>query len=256
MTDRFNEISTKNFSLKGLRGIITGASSGIGKSIALTLESAGAEVFIFSRTGRFKEGGYNNNNIHHLKIDVTDNKKCEDMINEIGKDGLDFLINNAGISERIKFENITEDNWEKIGAVNLNAAIFLSKYSFPYLTKSKNVGRIINITSMASHLAFNEVSPYTISKTALVGLTRSLAVEWADKNILVNSVSPGWIKTDLLKKVTDVEREKKILNRMPLHKYGKPEDIANMIWYLVSPASKYITGQDFAVDGGALSYGY
>jgi NAD(P)-dependent dehydrogenase (short-subunit alcohol dehydrogenase family) len=97
---------------------------------------------------------------------------------------------------------------------------------------------------------------YTVSKTALLGLTRGLAVEWATDNILVNSVSPGWIQTNMNKQVVDEEREKKILNKIPLDKYGTPDDIATMVWYLVSPASRYITGRDFPVDGGALSYGY
>lgn len=256
MIENFDEITKKNFSLSGLRGIVTGGSSGIGKSIVLTLASAGAEVHVFSRSGKFKKDDINSDKIRHHKSDVTDYKMCEELITGIGESGLDFLVNNAGISERIKFEHITEEIWKKIEEVNLDAPMYLSKFAFPFLSKSANSGRIVNITSMAAHFAFNEVSPYTISKTALLGLTRSLAVEWADKNILVNSVSPGWIKTDLVEGVVDKEREKKILNRMPLHKYGSPEDIANMVWYLVSPASKYITGQDFAVDGGALSFGY
>jgi NAD(P)-dependent dehydrogenase (short-subunit alcohol dehydrogenase family) len=105
-------------------------------------------------------------------------------------------------------------------------------------------------------LGFNEVTPYVVSKTAIRGLTYGLAVEWADESILVNSVSPGWIKTEMLEKIADTEREGKILNRMPLHRYGETSDIANMVWYLVSPAGKYITGQDFVVDGGALAFGY
>jgi NAD(P)-dependent dehydrogenase (short-subunit alcohol dehydrogenase family) len=256
LIEQFKDKINKNFSLNGLNGIVTGGSSGIGKSIAITLASAGAEVHVFSRTGHFKKDKVDNNRIHHYKIDVTNIIECQVLIEQIGKNGLDFLVNNAGISEKVNFENLSSEVWEKIEKLNLNTPIFLSKYSFPYLKQSANVGRIINIASMASHLAFNEVSPYTITKTAILGLTRSLAVEWADKNILINSVSPGWIKTDLLEKIVDEERENKILGRMPLHRYGEPEDIANMVWFLVSPASKYITGQDFAVDGGALCYGY
>ena len=109
---------------------------------------------------------------------------------------------------------------------------------------------------MAAHLGFSQVVPYAVTKSAITGLSRALSVEWAADNILVNSVSPGWIKTDMLDNVLDSERERKIHNRMSLHKLGRTEDIANMVWYLISPASKYITGQDFAVDGGAMAYGY
>ena len=109
---------------------------------------------------------------------------------------------------------------------------------------------------MAAYLGFSEILPYTSSKSALLGLTRGLAVEWAKENILVNSVSPGWFPSELNKVVMDEERERRILNRMPLHRFGRPEELSPIICFLASQASTYITGQDFSVDGGALAYGY
>ena len=109
---------------------------------------------------------------------------------------------------------------------------------------------------MASHLGFSKVLPYTASKSAVLGLTRGLAVEWAHENILVNSVSPGWFPSELNKDVIDAEREQKILGRMPLHRYGRPEELSPVICFLASPAATYITGQDFSVDGGALAFGF
>lgn len=256
MNKEFNELVKNNFSLEGKRGIVTGGSAGIGKAISITLAKAGAEVFVFSRSGKFKSDGVPLENIHHLKVDIVDTEQCKKLVAEIGKEGLNFLVNNTGISSKNKIVNLNIEDWNRIQNVNVNSAMNLSRFSYQYLKKAEDIGRIINITSMAAYLGFNDVVPYTVSKTALLGLTRGLAVEWADENILVNSVSPGWIKTDMLKKVLDEERERKILNRMPLHKYGTPEDIANMVWYLVSPAVKYITGQDFSVDGGALVFGY
>ncbi len=252
----FLKLAAKNFSLEGRRGIVTGGSAGIGKAIAITLAKAGAEVFVFSRSGKFKQPAEDIKNLHHLQADVSDTEKCRQIMDETGREGLHFLVNNAGTSVKQRMTDFDEADWRRIEEVNVLAAMNLSRFAFPYLKKAEGSGRIVNIASMAAHLGFNDVVLYTVSKTALLGLTRGLAVEWAGDNILVNSVSPGWIKTDMLKKVLDEAREKKILNRMPLHRYGTEEDIANMVWFLLSPAAKYITGQDFAVDGGALAFGY
>ncbi len=256
MNKQFEELVKNNFSLEGQRGIVTGGSSGIGKAIAVMLAKAEAEVFVFSRTGKFKNNDETIENLYHIKVNIVSTEEVQNKINEIGNDGLDFLVNNAGITSKNKMIDLNLDDWNNIQEVNVKAAMNLSRFAFPYFKKAKNIGRIVNITSMASYLGFNDVVPYTVSKTALLGLTRGLAVEWAEKNILTNSVSPGWIKTNMVEMVLDQEREKKILNKMPLHTYGTPDDIATMVWYLVSPASKYITGQDFSVDGGALTFGY
>jgi NAD(P)-dependent dehydrogenase (short-subunit alcohol dehydrogenase family) len=140
--------------------------------------------------------------------------------------------------------------------VNVEAVYTLCQFAHPYLSKAPDAGRIINISSMAAHLGFSEVVPYVASKSAVLGMTRGLGVEWAQDNILVNSISPGWFKTELLDKILDEEREKKILNRMPLHRYGKLDELADVVLFLVSPAASYITGQDIPVDGGALAFGY
>ena len=256
MKSEFEELINKNFNLARQRGIVTGGSTGIGKSIAIHLAKAGAEIFVFSRTGKFKNDSKEIENLNHIKIDITNSKELKKSVDKIGAEGLDFVVNNAGITTKCKIANLSIEDWNRIQEVNVNAAMNLSQFSFPYLQKATNTGRIVNITSMASYLGFNDVVAYTVSKTALLGLTRGLAVEWANNNILVNSVSPGWIQTNMNKQVVDQERENKILSKMPLHKYGTPDDIATMVWYLVSPASKYITGQDISVDGGALTFGY
>jgi NAD(P)-dependent dehydrogenase (short-subunit alcohol dehydrogenase family) len=109
---------------------------------------------------------------------------------------------------------------------------------------------------MAAHLGFNGVVPYCVSKSAVLGLMRGLAVEWADDGILVNSIAPGWFPSEMSQKVLDAERRKKILARMPLHRFGKPEELAAVVVFLLSPAASYITGHDLAVDGGALAFGF
>jgi NAD(P)-dependent dehydrogenase (short-subunit alcohol dehydrogenase family) len=247
------------FSLEGLRIIVTGASGGLGLTMSVMLAECGATVFGLSRSGKAKEiySGQIPDNLIFDKLDVTNENEIQKKFNEIGMlGGIDVLVNNAGVNMKKKVENITLKDWSNVFDVNLNGLYQCCKYAYPFLKRSKHIGRIINITSMASHLGFSEVLPYTSSKSAVLGLTRGLAVEWAQKNILVNSVSPGWFPSELNKEVIDPERKEKILARMPLHRFGQQEELSPMICFLASPSSTYITGQDFSVDGGALAFGY
>ena len=245
------------FGLENKRGIVTGASSGLGQAIANMLANAGAVVYALSRTGSFKDSRPNHSeNIIHKKIDITDTAAAKEAVTEIGAEGLDFLINNAGMTERGLTAEFDQNKWDEIQSLNVKAVFELSRLAYPYLKNSKEAGRIVNIASMAAHLGFSEVVPYCVSKSAIAGLTRGLSVEWANDNILVNSVSPGWFPSDMLQQVMDDERKEKILQRMPLHRFGEPDELAAMVCFLVSPAAAYITGQDFAVDGGALAFGF
>ena len=130
------------------------------------------------------------------------------------------------------------EDFDRIQAVNVRAVFQLSCLCYPYLKKSPHMGRIINISSMSAHLGFSE------------------AVEWANDNVTVNSIAPGWFPSEMNKQVMDAERKQKILSRMPVHKFGDTRDIGAMALFLVSDGAKYITGQDYAVDGGALAFGY
>lgn len=248
------------FSLEGRRGIVTGASSGIGLAVASLLADAGATVYNLSRTARYDQTvDYPvNPDIIHIETDLSDLESTRSSIEQvIGDRPLDFLINNAGITKRVRAEDVTPKWWRQIHALNVDAPFFASQCCFKALKASSHVGRIVNISSMAAHLGFAEVSPYCSTKSAITGITRGLAVEWAGDNILVNAVAPGWIKTNMTATVVDPDRLQKILARMPLHRYGHARnELATTIWFLVSDAAKYITGQEIAVDGGALSYGF
>ena len=224
--------------LEGRVGIVTGGSSGIGYAIANVLAENGAAVYVISRTGKVKDGiAPSAPGVTHLKGDVTDYDGMKRIVDEIaGKSGLD------------DFKHILD--------VDVTSLFALSQICYPYLKESKHKGRIINISSMAAHLGFSEVVPYCVSKSAVCGLTRGLAVEWANDNICVNSIAPGWFPSEMNKQVMTPERKAAILGRMPVHAFGDTRDLGAMAKFLISDGATYITGQDFAVDGGALAYGF
>lgn len=246
--------------LEGRAGIVTGASSGIGLAIANTLASSGAVVYIISRTGKTKEGyEQSTEGTVHLKGDVRDTKAMKALCSEIaGRHGgrLDFLINNAGATYKCLAQDFPEEEFERIMDINVGCVFRMCQICYPYLKASPWKGRIINISSMSAHLGFSEVVPYCTSKAAVCGMTRGLAVEWAADNICVNSIAPGWFHSKMLDEIMDEERGRKILARMPMHKLGDTADLGALAKFLAGPGGGYITGQDYALDGGALAYGY
>lgn len=246
------------FNLTGRTGIVTGTSSGIGFATANVLAAAGAKVIAVSRTGRPKDkDAASVPGVEHVRGDIEDYPAMERLVRERGENGgIDFLVNNAGITVKRRAEEMTDEDFERVHRVNVFCVFKLSKLCYPYLKASPHVGRIVSISSMAAHLGFSEVVPYCSSKSAVTGLTRGLAVEWANDNITVNSVAPGWFPSEMSKQVMDDKRRERILDRMPVHKFGEPRDIGAMILFLLSDSATYITGQDFAVDGGALAFGF
>ncbi len=246
--------------LEGLAGIVTGGSSGIGFAIANALADAGAAVTVVSRTGRPKDGvGESHAGVAHVKGDIGDEAGMKALARDLADahgGHLDFLINNAGVSYKCRAEDFPMEEFDRILETNVRHVFTMSRVCYPYLKKSPVKGRIVNITSMSAHLGFSLVVPYCASKGAVLAMTRALAVEWADENITVNSIAPGWFRSRMNQQIVDEAREAKILARMPMHAYGDTRDLGAMARFLCGPGASYITGQDFAVDGGALAFGY
>ncbi len=246
--------------LEDKAGIVTGGSSGIGYQIANVLAENGATVYVISRTGAPKAGlEPNAAGVIHCKGDVGDADAMKGLVAGLAEKhggALDFLVNNAGVSYKCRAENFPMDRFDQIMNVNVKYLFEMSVACYPYLKKSTGKGRIINITSMSAHLGFSEVVPYCTSKGAVLAMTRALAVEWAADNICVNSIAPGWFRSKMTEQVVDAAREAKILGRMPQHAYGETRDLGAMAAFLCGDNAGYITGQDFAVDGGALAFGF
>ncbi|MDR1534081.1 MAG: SDR family oxidoreductase [Planctomycetota bacterium] len=246
-----------HFDLAGKVGIVTGTSSGIGAGIAAVLAESGARVIGLSRTGAFKDPSLASHpNLTQVRADLLDPDALAEAVNKAAADRLDFLVNNAGMNIRKKAAEFSDDEFMSIQRLNVLAPFRLAVLCRPGLAKAPDRGRIVNIASVGAHLGIAEVAPYCASKGAVLAMTRSLATEWAGDNINVCSISPGWFPSEMTRQVMDEERIGKILARIPLHAFGDVRDLAAAAAFLVSGAGRYITGQDFVVDGGALAAAY
>ncbi len=236
---------------KGKKIIVTGATGGIGKDIVKKFISLEGNVLA---TGTKVENLENLKkefpNINILKFDISEHNKIEEFIENANSQlqGVDILVNNAGtnidnLSLRMKI-----DEWKKIIDINLTSTFLLSKYAIKNMLKNK-YGRVVNIASIVGHTGNLGQSNYSASKAGIIGMSKSLAIEYAKKNITVNCVSPGFIQS----KMTDniVENIKAILtSRIPMAKLGTGDDVANTVAFLASDAASYITGETIHVNGG------
>lgn len=238
--------------------LITGATRGIGKQIALTLAKDEYDIIInyrnendeLKRTIEEIEG--NNVKCVAVKGDVSNFEDCEKMIKEvIEKFGrIDVLVNNAGITKDTLLMKMTKEDFEQVINVNLVGTFNMSKNVIQYMMKQRN-GRIINISSVVGISGNAGQTNYAASKAGIIGFTKSLAKEVASRNILVNAVAPGFIETDMTDVLKD-EVKDAIGKQIPLKRMGTPEDVANVVSFLASEKSNYITGQVINIDGGML----
>tara|TARA_B100001093_G_C26611138_1_gene920250 strand:+ start:46 stop:783 length:738 start_codon:yes stop_codon:yes gene_type:complete len=239
-------------SLKNKNIIITGASGGIGNSIVEKLYEAGANILATgTKIEKLESLKTKFENIKISKFDISQHQNIEEFINnatdELGG-SLDCTINNAGITKDNLSIRMSLEEWTKVMDVNLTSTFLMSKYSIKKMLKNKS-GKIINITSVVGHTGNVGQANYTASKAGVVAMSKSLAIEYAKKNINVNCISPGFISTAMTDKI-DEKFKDAILAKIPSNRLGKPEDIANAVVFLSSNLSDYINGETIHVNGG------
>ena len=243
--------------LQGKNAIVTGASRGIGRAIALELAALGANVACVSRSldslqetiqgvtalGR-KAQGY--------ALDVANTEAVDKAVEQLSQDfgSLDVLVNNAGVTRDTLMMRMSEQDWDFVLDTNLKGAFNWIKPVTRTMIRQRS-GTVVNIASVVGLIGNAGQVNYAASKAGLIGLTKSVAREVASRGITVNVVCPGFIETDMTKELSE-EVRKKVLEQIPLKRFGQAEDIAKMVGFLCGPDSRFITGQTFTVDGGMV----
>ena len=243
------------FSLTGKKALVTGASKGIGASIAIAMAQAGADVVLVGRSqdslsatraaienlGRTTET---------LIADVESRAQISEAFKSIDQLNVEIVVNNAGSISRAPAIDASLEDWDRIIDTNLNSVFQISQLCAKSML-AKGHGRIINIASLLSFQGGINVPAYTASKHAVAGVTKALANEWGAKGVTVNAIAPGYISTDNTQALrNDVDRNTSILARIPIGRWGTPEDLAAVAVFLASPAASYINGEIITVDGG------
>ena len=232
--------------------IITGATGGIGNSIIKKLYDAGANILATgTKDEKLQELKKKFQNIQILKFDISQTDNLENFIEDATKQlggKLDCIVNNAGITQDNLAIRMSIEEWKKVIDINLTSTFLISKFAIKKMLKNKK-GKIINITSVVGHTGNLGQSNYTASKAGIVAMSKSLAIEYAKKNINVNCISPGFIKTAMTDKIDEKFKEV-IISKIPSARLGEPEDVANAVIFLASSHSDYINGETLHVNGG------
>ena len=232
--------------------IVTGASGGIGNAIIKKLSEAGANILASgTRIEKLEELKKNFEDLKILKFDISQSDKIEEFIenatSELGG-SLDGIVNNAGITQDNLAIRMSLDEWQKVININLTSTFLMSKFAIKKMLKNKS-GKIVNITSVVGHTGNLGQANYTASKAGIVAMSKSLAIEYAKKNININCISPGFIKTAMTDKIDDKFKEV-IISKIPSARLGEPDDVANSVLFLCSDQSNYINGETLHVNGG------
>ena len=237
--------------LKNKKILITGSTGGIGNCLVEKFYNLGSKIMA---TGTNDEklknlkNKYPNINVEQFKLDQHD--KIESFIEKTNKelDGIDILVNNAGITLDNLSIRLTEDNWKKVIDINLTSTFLMCKHTIKKMLKKK-YGRIVNITSIVGHTGNLGQANYAASKAGIIAFSKSLAIEYAKKNINVNCVSPGFIKTEMTDKINE-EFKKNLINKIPSGDLGTGQDVSNCVAFLASDMANYINGETIHVNGG------
>ena len=234
-----------NSALAGRVALVTGGTRGIGEAIARRLQRDGAHVVVTGAapTGEGPPG------CEFRRADFSDEHATETFVSDIAELGVDILVNNAGINSIAPFEAIPLDDFDRIQRVNVRAPFVLCKAVLPQM-KRKGWGRIVNIASVFGIISREQRGAYSASKFALDGLTAALAAEVASEGVLANCVSPGFIETDLTRRVLGADGMAEVASRIPMRRLGTPNEVASLVAWLVSEENSYVSGQNFVIDGG------
>ena len=240
-----NDLKDKNI-------IVTGASGGIGGSIIKKFYDYGSNILATgTRVEKLEELKSKFKNLKTLKFDISQTDKIESFIEEATSElggNLDCIINNAGITKDNLAIRMSIEDWKKVLDINLTSTFLMSKFAIKKMLKNKS-GKIINITSIVGHTGNLGQSNYTASKAGIIAMSKSLSVEYAKKNININCVSPGFIKTAMTDKIDEKFKEI-IISKIPSARLGEADDIANAVLFLSSNQSSYINGETLHVNGG------
>ena len=237
--------------LKNKKVLITGATGGIGNSLVEKFVKSEA-IVVASGTNEEKLNDLKKkfSNIHIERFKLDNHNKIDEFVDKIDKNlkGLDILINNAGITLDNLAIRLTEENWKKVLDINLTSSFLMCKYAIKKMLKNK-YGKIINITSVVGHTGNLGQANYAASKAGIIAFSKSLAMEYAKKNININCVSPGFIKTEMTDQIND-EFRKVLISKIPSGDLGKAEDVSNCVVFLASDMASYINGETIHVNGG------
>lgn len=247
------------FKLDGKVAVVTGANTGLGQGMAVALAEAGAKVVGVGRRScaETKEkieafGGSFTEVLADLSTTAAVDTVLSGALDAYGR--VDILVNNAGIIKRCDAVDVTEADWDTVIDINEKVVFFLSQAFVKQYIKQQDGGKIINVASMLSYQGGIRVPSYTASKSAIMGLTKALANEWAKYNINVNAIAPGYMATNNTAQLrSDDDRSDEILSRIPAGRWGTPEDMQGAVVWLASKASDYVNGYTVAVDGGWLA---
>lgn len=250
------------FDLSGKIALVTGASRGLGRSIAVGLAEAGAKVVITSRhLSALEETGAEieraGGTAIPLVLDVSDVQSMNAQMSGLTPKldgGLDILVNNAGYEEVCPSLDVSEEVWDRVVDTNLKGAFFCARNAARMMVETGHGGAIINVCSLTSYVGVPTAVPYGSSKSGLLGMTRALSTEWAAHKIRVNAIAPGYFRTDLTDQFYENEDwQKAMLEKIPLSTFGDANDLKGAVVFLASDASNYITGQCIGIDGGYLA---
>jgi len=245
--------------LDGRVAIVTGAGRGLGKQIALSLASVGADVGIIARTrSQLEETAHEIEELGQrvlvVPIDIARsdevNHAVEQVISTLGP--VDILVNNAGIAEEKSLLEVTDDDWHRVMGVNLDGAFFFCRAVGRQMVERKR-GKIINIGSVLGLVGYQNFASYSTSKGALLQFTRTLALEWARYGINVNAIAFGWFETEMNINAMAQEKVREgLMRRIPFRRFGHPSEVGPLVVFLASPASDFMTGSITVMDGGEL----